>query len=99
MEFVRKRLELGREKYGHGVRTGDNPRTWGTDKDSWLEMAEEEFADAIVYVIADYIRHHEGPSTTAVDDNDRILELGNDPSLIKSESHRSKVQTLLNLIS
>ena len=98
MEFVSKRLTLGREKYGHGVRTRDNPRTWGTDKDSWLEMADEEFADGVVYIVADYIRNFE-PSSDRDDDNDRILELLESPSLMKSESHRRKIETLMNLIS
>ena len=98
MDFVRKRLALGREKYGHGVRTRDNPRTWGTDKDSWLEMADEEFADGVVYIVADYIRNFEAPSDHG-DDNERILELIESPWLMKSESHRRKTETLMNLIS
>lgn len=56
MEDVRSRLQLGREKYGHGVRVDDDTVTWGTPKNSWMEMAREEFLDAIVYVTADYIR-------------------------------------------
>lgn len=105
MDFIRKRLELGRQKYGHGVRVSDNPRTWGTDKDSWLEMAEEEFADAVVYVVADYIRNHAATTRDADaddddnDDNARILELIATPSLINSEEHRRKVETLMDLIS
>lgn len=97
MDFIRKRLDLGRKKYGHGVRARDNPRTWGTDKDSWLEMADEEFADAVVYVVTDYIRNYENSSSDE-DDNDRILELIERPSLLKSEEHRRKVETLMNLI-
>lgn len=53
---IRGRLELGRERYGHGVRADDNTREWGTRINSWLEMAEEELLDCVVYVIADYIR-------------------------------------------
>jgi hypothetical protein len=99
MEFIRKRLELGRSKYGHGVRTRDNPQTWGTDKDSWYEMAEEEFADGVVYVVADYIRNFETPSEDG-DDNGRILQLLESPALmVKSDDHRRKVETLMNLIS
>ena len=98
MEFIRKRLELGRNKYGHGVRTRDNPQTWGTDKDSWYEMAEEEFADGVVYVVADYIRNFETPSRDG-DDNDRILQLLETPSLMVSPDHRRKVETLMNFIS
>lgn len=98
MNFVRKRLDLGRTKYGHGVRTRDNPQTWGTDKDSWLEMADEEFADGVVYIVADYIRTFEIPSPDG-DDNERILQLLETPSLIKSDEHRRKVESLMKLIS
>src|SRR6056300_601406 len=99
MEFTRKRLDLGRSKYGHGVRTRDNPQTWGTDKDSWYEMAEEEFADGVVYMCADYIRKFETPNEEG-DDNQRILQLLESPSLmVKSDEHRRKVETLMNLIS
>jgi len=98
MEFIRKRLQLGHAKYGHGVRVRDNPRTWGTDKDSWYEMAEEEFADGVVYIVADYIRIFETPNHDG-DDNDRILQLLETPSLMTSEPHRGKVETLMNFIS
>lgn len=58
MEQVIQRLELGRKKYNHGVRVDSDTMTWGTQKNSWLEMANEEFLDGIVYVISDYIRKH-----------------------------------------
>ena len=99
MECIRKRLDLGRSKYGHGVRARDNPQTWGTNKDSWYEMAEEEFADGVVYICADYIRTFETPREEG-DDNQRILELIQTPSrMTKSDDHRRKVETLMNLFS
>lgn len=52
------RLSIGKERYGHGVRVDDNTTTWGTKTDSWLDMAKEEFLDAIIYLTADYIRSH-----------------------------------------
>jgi hypothetical protein len=52
---IRTRLELGKSKYGHGVRVHMDTTTWGTPKNSWMEMAKEEFLDALVYVTADYI--------------------------------------------
>ena len=58
MEQVIQRLELGRKKYNHGVRVDSDTMTWGTQKNSWMEMANEEFLDGIVYVISDYIRKH-----------------------------------------
>lgn len=56
MEEIQGRLAMGKEKYGHGVRVDDDTTTWGTSQNSWMEMAREEFLDAIVYVTADYIR-------------------------------------------
>lgn len=54
-KLVLERLKLGKQKYGHGVRVDMDTVTWGTKKNAWLEMAREEFLDAVVYVIADYI--------------------------------------------
>jgi len=61
MKEILDRLEIGRTRYGHGVRVDDDTRMWGTKKNSWMEMAREEFLDAVIYVIADYIRCHRGP--------------------------------------
>jgi len=55
-DLILERLQLGKTKYGHGVRVDDDTVTWGTKKDSWMHMAKEEFLDGIIYVIADYIR-------------------------------------------
>ena len=55
LDDVMGRLELGKSRYGHGVRVTDNTEKWGTSKNSWMEMAKEEFLDAMVYVTADYI--------------------------------------------
>jgi len=53
---IQGRLAIGQKRYGHGVRVDDNTREWGTQRNSWCEMAEEELLDCVVYVIADYIR-------------------------------------------
>ena len=55
-EQIVGRLEVGRKRYGHGVIVDSDTREWGTPKNSWIDMAVEEFLDAIIYVIADYIR-------------------------------------------
>lgn len=55
-DLVTKRLDLGKSKYGHGVRVNSDTMTWGTQKNSWMEMALEEFLDGMIYIIADYIR-------------------------------------------
>lgn len=61
MKEILDRLALGQKKYGHGVRVDDDTTTWGTKENSWMEMAREEFLDAVIYVIADYIRKHRDP--------------------------------------
>lgn len=51
-----ERMELGRKRYGHGIRLNDDTRQWGTKKNSWMEMCEEEIIDGIIYAIADHLR-------------------------------------------
>ena len=80
------RLELGLKRYNHGVRVDDDTRTWGTPKDSWMEMAREELLDAVIYVVADYIRSCEERGEN--DDNELIMKYTDDLKLIKSEKHR-----------
>ena len=80
------RLELGLKNYNHGVRVDDDTRTWGTPKDSWMEMAREELLDAVIYVVADYIRSCEERGEN--DDNELIMKYADDLKLIKSEKHR-----------
>ena len=53
---IYRRLEKGKEQYGHELRPLDDTTTWGTKQDSWLEMAEEEIADAIIYLLTNYLR-------------------------------------------
>ena len=55
-EAVRARLDLGRERYGHGIRAGDDTTQWGTKTDSWLEMGLEEIDDLAIYVAAHMVR-------------------------------------------
>lgn len=50
------RLDKGEQEYGHKIRIMDDTTTWGTKNNSWLEMAVEEIADAIIYVITHYLR-------------------------------------------
>jgi len=55
-EAVRARLDLGRERYGHGIRVKDDTTQWGTKTDSWLEMGLEEIDDLAIYVAAQLCR-------------------------------------------
>ncbi len=56
LELITKRMELGQERYGHGVRVNDDTRQWGTKEDSWNEMALEEVLDGMIYMAAQIIR-------------------------------------------
>ena len=65
MELIRQRLELGRERYSHGVRVDDDTREWGTKDNDWELMAIEEVMDGLVYAAAAIIRlrrHKESPT-------------------------------------
>lgn len=55
-EAIRARLDLGRERYGHGIRVEDDTTQWGTKTDSWLEMGLEEIDDLAIYVAAQLSR-------------------------------------------
>ncbi len=95
MECIEKRLEVGRERYGHGVRSWDTTTTWGTQTDSWLEMAKEEFLDGAIYLITDYIRRY-NLSHQNGDDNDLILEMCKNTQNIRDIETRSRVNLLLS---
>ena len=56
LEEIDKRLDLGIKRYGHSIRVFDNTIDFGTEKDSWLEMMEQELLDAIVYLTAHLMR-------------------------------------------
>ena len=91
------RLELGLKRYKHGVRVDDDTRTWGTPKNSWMEMAREELLDAVIYVVADYIRSCEERGEN--DDNELIMKYAKDYKLIKSKNHRLVLHNLESLLT
>ena len=107
---VSARLLLGVSKYGHGVRVNDNTRTWGTRANSWFEMAREEFLDAVVYVVADYIRTGRisrdgvsqmedkyGPPTTP-DDNGLIMYIIREFRQMEACRHKIILWNLMNML-
>jgi hypothetical protein len=55
-DLLCKRLEFGRQKYGHGVNINENTRNFGTAQDSWGEMFMEETLDGMVYAAAAMLR-------------------------------------------
>lgn len=56
LDIIRERMEVGLERYGHGLRTADDTRQWGTKEDSWEEMALEEALDGMIYLAASILR-------------------------------------------
>jgi len=56
MELLQTRLNLGKERYGHGVRVNDDTRTFGTEENDWELMALEEMLDGLIYTTAAIIR-------------------------------------------
>jgi hypothetical protein len=53
---LKERMELGMQRYGHGIQIHDDTRQWGTKRDSWMEMCEEEVIDGIIYAVAHHLR-------------------------------------------
>lgn len=92
---VLERLDLGRQKYGHGVRVSMDTMTWGTPKNSWMDMAREEFLDGIVYVISDYIKEYNLSEWDTDDDNDLIIEILKTKKYSNSTKHSSMIEKLL----
>ena len=56
LKLIQERLDLGMDKYGHGVRVKEDTRKWGCDNDSWLEMELQEVLDGMIYTAAAIIR-------------------------------------------
>jgi hypothetical protein len=65
-DAVRSRLEKGEKEYGHKIRIMDDTTTWGTKNNSWLDMAVEEIADAIIYVLTHHLRLIETNQVTEI---------------------------------
>ena len=56
VDLIVSRMDIGLERYGHGLRIDDNTTQWGTKDDSWEEMALEEILDGMVYTAAAILR-------------------------------------------
>lgn len=108
VEEILSRLELGLRKYNHGVRVNDDTRTWGTRMNSWMEMAKEEFLDAIIYVVADYIKMGRNSWRQCAllekewihsenDDNELIMYIIKNYNRIESKKHKTLLQQLFKM--
>ena len=96
LELIHKRLAIGRERYGHGVRPKDDTTQWGTRENSWLEMTQEEVIDAIIYTCADYIRKEKLKYDE--DANDLILKFILNPGLMKTRFHTTLLKSLQEIL-
>lgn len=59
LELIKTAMAKGVKEYGHGLRHGDDTTQWGTEDDSWVEMALEEALDLSVYLATQLIRIEE----------------------------------------
>jgi len=107
-EELTERLKLGLKRYNHGVRVDDDTQTWGTPKDSWMEMAKEELLDAIIYTIADYIRNVRSEGERAPlsfrkndesDDNKLIMSIVDDWEYVESPQHKMLLWNLFKMLN
>lgn len=106
-----ERLDIGMERYGHGLRVDDDTTSWGTRENSWMEMMREELIDAVIYATADYIRRARSqnkclgrkefaPTQNYIQgDNKLIMKIINDISSVKSEKHKVLLGKLLDMLS
>lgn len=88
-ELLNARLSLGRERYGHGVIVSNDTKQFGTETNDWLEMAQEELLDGIIYMAAHIIRGRHSLADSmniprgasreegVIDDNQEIMNLVN----------------------
>jgi hypothetical protein len=108
-EQLNERLALGMKRYGHGVIVDSDTREWGTPENSWVDMAVEEFLDAIIYVVADYIRKGRESDTGISDlekrydnhesdDNGLIMYIVNNYNDVESPRHKMLIWNLFNML-
>lgn len=56
MNLLKSRLDLGKERYNHGVRVDDDVTEYGPENNDWELMALEEALDGMIYSAAAIIR-------------------------------------------
>lgn len=57
LRLLKARLQLGRDRYGHGMIVDDDTTKYGTRTNDWHLMAEEEVLDGLIYAAASIIRY------------------------------------------
>lgn len=56
LDLLKGRLDLGKKRYGHGVKIDDDITQYGPENDDWELMALEEALDGMIYSAAAMIR-------------------------------------------
>lgn len=56
LNLLKGRLELGRTRYGHGVKINDDITKYGPEHNDWELMALEEALDGMIYSAAAIIK-------------------------------------------
>lgn len=56
IKLLMQRLEIGKERYGHGVIVNEDTTQYGTHDDNWETMMMEEALDGMIYAAAQLIR-------------------------------------------
>mgnify|MGYP003662865045 CR=1 FL=1 len=74
LDLLKKRLELGKNKYNHGVIINQDTTQFGTEENDWICMAEEEMLDGLIYITANMIRHRRQQKEDEFDSQTVFLE-------------------------
>jgi len=53
---IMRRFDAGHEKYGHGVNVNHDTTRYGTLSNDWVEMAQQECLDCLIYLAASEVR-------------------------------------------
>jgi len=88
IDMIKKRMEVGMERYGHGLCIHHDTRKWGTTNDSWEEMALEELSDGLVYMSAAILRLDATKRNDAKIQN--LTQILNDMMQITAHLHNSQ---------
>ncbi len=56
LNLLVERMEIGKERYGQGIRKDDDTRKFGCEDDSWLEMELQEVLDGMIYTATSILR-------------------------------------------
>lgn len=56
LDLLIDRMEIGRKRYGQGIRKDDDTRKFGCEDDSWLEMELQEVLDGMIYTATSILR-------------------------------------------